>query len=67
MKRTSAPQTKKLSTTLVELEDALNKWDSISKDPVTDEKKLSVRDSELISETKKLLSQLKSQIAELDQ
>ena len=67
MKKTSARQTKKLSTTLIELEDALNEWDSISKDLVPNEKKTSVRDAQLISETKKLLSKLKTQIAELDQ
>ncbi len=67
MKKISAPQTKKLSTTLIELEDALNKWDSISKDLVSTEKKTACRDAELMSETKKLLSKLKNQIAELDQ
>ena len=59
MKKQSPPQTKKLSTTLIELEDALNKWDSISKDLVKDDLKPLRRDEVLICETKKLLTQLK--------
>ena len=60
-------QTKKLSHTLLELEEALNQWDEISKDlSPTCEKSPKVRDANLISETKKLLTQLKIQIAELE-
>ncbi len=67
MKKTLAPQTKKLSNTLLELEFALNQWDKISKDiGITDQKAKKARDSVLICETKKLLTQLKIQLAELD-
>ena len=66
VKKSQIPQTKKLSHTLLELEQALNQWDEISKDLVLDVKNTKARDSSLISETKKLLTQLKIQIAELD-
>jgi len=61
---------RKLSQTLKELEEALNKWDDISQSPIDvplySNEKIS-RDSILISETKKLLLKLKTQISELDQ
>ncbi len=67
MKKKPSPQTKKLSNTLLELETALNQWDAISKElKPADEKRKVSRDSNLIAETKKLLSKLKVQIAELD-
>jgi hypothetical protein len=64
--RASSP----LSSTLKELESALNKWDEISSEPVeaklTEPKSTRTsRDSELISETKKLLARLKNQLADL--
>ena len=65
--KNSGPQTKKLSHTLLELEQALNQWNELSMNLIPgDEKRKHPRDASLINETKKLLSQLKIQIAELD-
>lgn len=68
-KSTTTPNPQ-LSSTLKELENALNKWDEISTAPSEPnlepaQSKRPTRDSELIQETKKLLARLKNQLADL--
>ena len=74
--KTSPPPNKQLSSALKELETALNKWEEITVDekasPASPEEpkaakpnRDSDRNSELILETRLLLSRLKSQLADL--
>lgn len=70
MKQKSKPRHNQLSSTLKELESALNKWDEITSEPAEQpvtatQSNRVARDSELISETKKLLARLKNQLADL--